>query len=213
MNPRRPLAAAVFILIASQCGMPPGPGGGAGGGTGLATLDNELASGTRLKAVRLKGADGALAPAYAIGSTFWDSQLSDYRSPTSAVNATGSILTGDDGPTYCMPAALRAGQYFADSTCSTPLAGGYSTLYAKGVTLGIAPGLPRSAPVHVGLRGFSDGGIAAYELAGPFSGQAWDGVGDTGCTQADMQTQPRLWNLGATIPLSTYVEFTGSIDP
>jgi hypothetical protein len=192
--------------------MPP-DGGGAGGGAALGTADNDLVSGSRLKAVRLRGSDGALIPSAGLGWMLWDSQLSDYCSPTSASSVNGRLLTGSDGPTYCVPPALPEGQYFADRACSTPLAGGMFTAYASAMTLGIAPGLPRSKPIHLGVRGLSDGGVAVNELAGQFSGQAWVGVGDTGCAQADPQTQPTLWSLGASTPMSTYVEFTGSIDP
>ncbi|MBL8923073.1 MAG: hypothetical protein JNJ54_29760 [Myxococcaceae bacterium] len=119
-------------LICSQglCGPPslsvnPGAGGGsttsgggpgAGGGTpGRAW--QELASGTRLKAIHLTGDDGSKAPlswGLNVSAIFWDSQLSLYCTPRAQ---------GVPTP-LCEPLGLAwessEGGDFADSGCTMP---------------------------------------------------------------------------------------------
>lgn len=86
-----------------------GSGGstGTGGGTVVGVQDQELISGSRLKAVRVVGSDGAQAP---FGAVFWDTQLSIACTPASHAYAFASyyqvFVQSDTSSARCYPSLL-----------------------------------------------------------------------------------------------------------
>lgn len=111
-----------------------GGSGGAGGGTGgfgggqVGRLDQELVSGTRLKAVRRAGADGSRLSVAENGALFWDEQLEQFCSVGTSSGLLYRLPTYQGSVyEYCWPAFFRqvpgeSIRSYADLNCSTPLA-------------------------------------------------------------------------------------------
>jgi hypothetical protein len=74
----------------------------------VASLDSELKNGSRLRNKYYQGSDGTVAMAFGLFDTMR--------------NEDCSFGTADDGQTRCLPSGVYASSYYADSSCSTPLA-------------------------------------------------------------------------------------------
>lgn len=85
-------------------------GGGSAAGGGIAMINQELVSGSRLRAINFVGGDGSRAPA-----VFWDSQLNTV--------CTASALVG--APPRCFPGLLVTPLVpnFGDAACTQPILG------------------------------------------------------------------------------------------
>lgn len=147
-----------------------GAGGGSGGGVGR--IDQELVSGSRLRAILHAGPDGARAPTLPI--LFWDSQLLTYCYPGRS-------------PAACHPTSaisgvrLTSGEYrqygFSDPSCTLPIAdvgeGIDGAQYSRDL---IAAGLPPIEAKFVQRTTFlRDGGYGTsdYLPAAPYAGDVY----------------------------------------
>jgi hypothetical protein len=105
-----------------------GTGGGSsgtGGGT-VSGVDNELVSGTRLRAIYMLGADGSKIPWSYSGlsyNIFWDNQLNTYCTPNLYYPVYPSA--------YCFPVVFATAQaeYYSDPSCTLGNAGAATTLF------------------------------------------------------------------------------------
>jgi hypothetical protein len=191
----------MFALALVSCGMPPG-GGGAGGGTNgggggaTSTGDNELISGTRLKAVVLTSADGAKAP---VGTAFWDSQLSLYCSPD-----WYSGICAPVAPPSAIPPDVGL---FSDSACMTLLADVPADWNQPHPFF--FPGAPAIPPMKYLVSSSPDGGVAAYTLGQAFTGQVYVRQA-TGCVGTTVDNGYAAVTVSPT-PASTFASFSASI--
>ena len=149
-------------------------GGGAGGGSGggVTTLNQELVSGSRLRAIHLVGADGSKAPWYGPGPVFWDSQLETICQP-SGYGIQNLAAAANGG--LCFPSAYSL-EYivYSDSNCRTPL--GQNPVQSLFLGRTLKNYLYKSLP---------DGGAEFYLQSNtPFVGSVWSlrVVFSSGCT-------------------------------
>ncbi len=156
-------------------------GGGQAGGFatagGFVRIDQELVSGSRLRAINLVGPDGSRAPLM-----FWDTQLNTVCNP--------SLFYGDP---HCFPAVsfpLMEGS-FADSACTQQLYGYASTLPGLGPEQYVAAGLP--SPRVYGYQAVSiDGGSYNFSFVSLSPATARFTKSGTTCTPATITGQVYL---------------------
>lgn len=221
-------------LIGAGTGGGTGGAGGAGaGGTGggrplpIGIGEQQLISGSRLKAIRFISAEGAQAP---YGSLFWDKQLGIACSP-----ATGSgyafasyyqVFTQQDlGNGRCYP-SLIAYDYggifgaaaYRDGTCTQPLSFGLQSFYTQYFGKGAGPPSPMGifSPTNVkyGLRS-TDGGLytGVYTRATLHTGALFTKLDDGGCRSTPRDGGYDYYVLGADVPESEFAEMTVVVDP
>lgn len=164
-------------------------GAAAGGGSagGIGRVDQELVSGTRLRAVNYVGSDGSRAPAF-----FWDSQLNTLCSPGFA-NGVAACLPLRVASTLVVAAGSG---FFSDPTCQQALFIDFGTaqLYAD-VPL---------AQVFGSETASTDGGaITTYHSVSPittFYGRASDG----GCVVTTNALIRAPYASTGVVPLSSF---------
>lgn len=151
-----------------------------------------MVSGTRLKAVVFKSADGAIAP---LGSgsgslsLFWDSLLETYCVP------------GFDG--VCTPIESSSVGYFSDAACTQRL--------LQNASSPLLQGLPTAKVVHSPVA--VDGGAAPkfFRVGAAFTGPVYTlYIGR--CSSMQFGTGP-FFQAGAEVPLSDFATFQVAIDP
>jgi hypothetical protein len=181
-----------------------GGAGGAGGGTGgssggagggVASHDQELVSGTRLRAIFYVGADGSRAPFY---FPFYDNQLQTYCNPAPYA-VVGSTLGALSTP-VCVPTPLPGFTRW-DATCTTEIAEDTTaSLYSTYFT----PALGSLPPLSV-KYGFAitDGGLLLRPVT-RYQGALGSKLADGGCT-ASQSSFPVYAPSGGPLPLSTFV--------
>ncbi|MBL8950681.1 MAG: hypothetical protein JNK82_07890 [Myxococcaceae bacterium] len=213
-----------------------GGGNGTGGGTTTTvfppgTNEQQLISGTRLKAVRVIGADGAQAP---FASVFWDTQLQIPCAPGQNAYAFASyyqlFIQQDLASARCYPSMVAYDlsfgllpQTFGNPTCSELLYAGMQSYYRQyfgAPTGGGAPspmGIFSPASLKYGLR-TADGGFGLYSgtyaRATRHMGPLYVRIGDGGCAlQTDGGTGYDYYSLGADVPDTEFAEMTVAVDP
>lgn len=160
-------------------------------GGGASTSRHELVSGTRLKAVVLKSADGASAPIAGTEWVFWDSLLETY------CNVGGS-------ETVCVPRSGTNVGFFSDANCTQRL-----------ITLpGLSqlPGLPTAKVAEAFVATDGGTGTSKYFRVGPaFTGSVFSlYIGRCSSLQAGTE---RYFQAGAEVPLSDFASFQFAIEP
>lgn len=158
-----------------------GLGGGVGGGLGR--IDQELVSGSRLRAVNYLGSDGSRAPAF-----FWDTQLNTVCSPGMA-----------NGQAACLP--LRLAQtlptvgLFSDPSCQ-------QSLFIDFGSAQLFSDLPQSQ-VFGSDTSTSDAGLVTFHDVTPittFYGRASDG----GCVVTTNAAVRSPYRSTGVVPLSSF---------
>jgi hypothetical protein len=172
-----------------------GGAGGFGGGV-VAHADQELISGTRLRALVYAGADGSRAP---FPIAFYDTQLQTYCIP-SAFNYVGSLVALPSPACIPMPVAVRSSSSaIYDSTCQTQLgADTMTSLYQTYYPLGSLPPLTVKYVATV-----SDAG-ATFQVATRYQGTVGVKLLDGGCG-AYSSTDVDVYTAGAEVALTTFV--------
>lgn len=153
---------------------------------------NDVISGTRLKAVVMKSADGALAPVSATLPVFWDSQLETYCSPGNTA----------DEKMRCVPQTSSSVAYFSDAACTHRLL----------ASLGSRPPLP-AAKVQFAPAPFADGGCCGakyFEQGAAYTGQVFT-LYSGRCSNQQFDPGPFV-EAGAEVDVSRFAEFTFAID-
>lgn len=206
-------------------GMGGGSGGGAGGGV-FGVADQQLVSGSRLKALRFIGADGAQAP---FGTVYWDSQLSIACNPSQMpyyfLSYYQTFTQLDVGTARCYPSLVAAGSLygttttFADPSCTQPLWYGISSFYSYyfGRKSGASSpkGIFSAANVRYGMRP-TDGGspyVMQITRATLHSGGVYDKQEDGGCVHMPDAGVLDWYTPGADVPDTEFVEMNLAIDP
>ncbi len=208
-----------------------GTGGGGAGGGGVLPVppgqnDQQLISGTRLKAVRLISSDGAQAP-YA--SVFWDTQLQIACAPSSTVYAFASyyqvFLQPDVGRARCYPSLVAydipyvTAVGYRDSACSQQLTAGLQSFYRQYFGVSSGPpspmGIFSAAGVKYGIKPV-DGGTyytGTYVRATQHTGAVYSRVGGDGGCVLSSAASGDFYVLGADVPETEFAELTVAIDP
>ncbi len=165
-------------------------GGGAGGGIvgggvagGIGRIDQELVSGTRLRAVNYIGSDGSRAPAF-----FWDTQLNTVCSPGVT-----------NGVAVCLPlrvvSTLSSVAYFSDPVCR-------QTLFIDFGTSDFYADTPQAQVFGIETT-TADGGAASYHSVTAittFYGRASDG----GCVPTTNSALRFPYASTGVVPLSSF---------
>lgn len=173
--------------------------GGGGGGSGGGVSRQDLVSGSRLKAVIWKGADGSAAPAmtrtggYQIPlSLFWDTQLQTYCTP-------GVLVEGAPATGRCLPPPgtnYEVG-FFSDAACTHQLMERF-----------VQPaGLPDATVGYV--FNVSTRGMSCHRIGAAATGDVF--TYGTSCGNYPYTHQP-LFEVGAALDLSQFAEFAVAID-
>lgn len=167
-------------------------GGGFVTGGGVGRIDQELVSGTRLRALNYVGADGSRAP---LG--FWDNQLD---------TVCQAALAYFGGPPRCQPVITypQTQSAFADSACTIPIFSYQTTSTVLGVGPYLAAGLPM--PRFYGASSVvGDGGVSlTFHTLAPAT--AWFNKSGTTCTAAPIPA-PAYVSTGV-VPISTFAELS-----
>ena len=206
-----------------------GGSSGAGGGIVVGVQDQQLISGSRLKAVRVVSGDGAQAP---YGSVFWDTQLSIACTPGSHPYAFASyyqvFVQTDSSSARCYPSLLAYdfwfglyGSTYRDAVCTQQLTPGLQSFYRQLFGAPSGPPSPNGifspTAVKYGLRSPTDGGFISYtgQLARAtlYSGPLFSRVGDGGCTSMPRDGGTDYYQLGADVPDTEFAPMMVAIDP
>jgi hypothetical protein len=168
---------------------------GAGGGV-VGARRNEVVSGSRLKALVMKSADGALAPYPSSVSLFWDSLLETYCYPQ---------FLG-----LCLPAVSRGDALFSDMGCTQRLVEPFQVRSPAGLPV------PKLGASYF-EGGSRDGGVSDrfFRLAAAHSGPVFTLFQGTCSNRLGLQADGGFayFQPGAEVPLSDFATFTVMIDP
>ena len=178
-----------------------GLGGGSASGGGIGRLDQEIVSGTRLKAVVDVGADGSKSPRLYDGvPLFWDSILEVYcaRDANWEPSLCRPVLTnrphgGDIGP-------------YRDSSCRSMLA-----LLSDVESIG----LPASTKTKVTSSVSHDGGSGFYSGYQTYVGPVYEGVfngGKWSCVLAGQSDGGQVDPTGEELPWSAFAAHSTVIE-
>lgn len=172
-------------------------GGGTGGGTVIVgRSEQELVSGSRLRAIHIAGADGSKAPAGLWGGLFWDNLRQEYCVPTSGavpvvcgpIAVSLSAVIADGGTVYSP---------YADAACTRPL-GSPPSLYSGHIrNIARTSGLPALEMTHF-FQG--DGGAVHFTRGTPYTGAVYSPnpcrlVGETMAADTVVDTGAIVTNL------------------
>lgn len=173
-----------------------GSGNGGGGnntGGGVGVIDQELVSGTRLRAVMTIGADGSrVGVVNSSGGLFWDTQLQVFCH-------MGYVYSH-----YCVPMWNHEQTgLFSDTTCTQILARRDSSL--NGSFAGKS-----YQPLTAGIQ--RDGGTGYYASAQVYSGPLYSKSSSGPCAPAGMADGGQFQALGTEIPLSALVSIATVVE-
>lgn len=181
-----------------------GSGNGGGGnntGGGVGVIDQELVSGTRLRAVTTIGADGSrMSGLTNLGGMFWDTQLQQFC----------SMSFSDHG--YCFPIWGRSFEQtmdsqgsviYSDITCAQPLAATHAPFGGSAWGRSFQPLTPGVA---------TDGGTGYYASAQVYSGPLFSKSSSRPCRPVGMSDGGQLQAVGVEIPLSALVSTTTVVE-
>jgi hypothetical protein len=173
---------------------------GAGGGV-VGARRNEVVSGSRLKALVIKSADGALAPYPSSVPLFWDSLLETYCFPQ------------DLG--LCLPSGA-SNAVFSDMGCTQRLVEPYLLRPYQARLPPAGFPVPKLGASYVGGDS-RDGGVRDrfFRLAAAHSGPVFTLFQGTCSNRLSLQADGGFayFQPGAEVPLSDFATFTVMIDP